>query len=201
MSASQNSRQVYVWDRMVRFFHWSVLVIVVAIYVTGESGMQYTHELIGYGLSVLLAVRFAWGWIGSGHARFHSFIQSPSQVLRYFSSIVRGQPKHYLGHNPAGGAMVLALLVTLTLMVVSGLVILATIEFEGPLVAVLHNVTDQTAYLWFELHELALDILFVLIAMHIAGVAVASVQHRENLPRSMITGYKSTTNEGLGNES
>lgn len=187
--------KIYVWDKFIRFFHWSLLALVIGAYVTSQSGMQYSHEFIGYGLTALLIMRLIWGFMGSRYARFSEFVKTPHQTIRYLTSITKGQPKHYLGHNPAGGAMVLALLATLLFMSASGFVILATIEFEGPFVGALHGLSDQTVYLCYELHELSLDILFILITLHLVGVLAASLQHGENLPRSMITGYKSTMKE------
>ncbi len=182
--------RVKVWDGVVRSFHWLLLLSFVLAWWTSQSGMQQTHEWVGYFLSLLLFVRLLWGVIGSNYARFSSFIFSPAVTLGYVKAIFSGHPGRYLGHNPAGGWMVLAILVALSITIVSGFVVEAVIEFEGPLLGVLPALSDHSAYLLLDLHEFMLNVFWVLISFHVAGVVLASVQHRENLVRAMVTGFK-----------
>ena len=188
--SESNIKQVKVWDGLVRGFHWLMLLSFVGAYVTSQSGMQQTHILIGYFIFLLLIVRIVWGFIGSKHARFSDFVALPSHVWAYLQASFRNKPPHYLGHNPAGGWMVLALIGALLLISVSGVILTSVIEFEGPLLNLLSGMSDQWAYRYEELHEVALDILWLLIAGHLVGVVVASIQHKENLPRAMVSGYK-----------
>ena len=190
MSSNVSVSSIKVWDRFVRLFHWSLALLFISAYLTSQTGMQNTHMIIGYVLTGLISARFLWGIIGTSHARFSSFIYSPKQIIDYIKSIFSGHPKRYLGHNPAGAAMVAALLVSLSIMITSGFVIEATIEFEGLLMNLLSGIDDQTAYLWHDVHEVTTNIILVLIVLHISGVVLASKQHNENLVRAMITGYK-----------
>ncbi len=187
----EHREAVKVWDGVVRSFHWLLLCSFALAWWTSQSGMQQSHEWIGYFLALLLATRLFWGVMGPRYARFGSFIYSPAVTLSYLKSILVGHPDRYLGHNPAGGWMVVAILCALLVTVVSGFIVEAVIEFEGPLVTVLQGLSDQDAYLFLDLHELMLNIFWVLISLHVVGVVLASVQHRENLVRAMVTGFKS----------
>lgn len=193
MSTQTNRQQVKVWDGFVRFFHWSLVLSFVAAYLTFQFGMQETHAILGYFITGLIVFRVIWGFMDSKYARFSNFIYGPKTVISYLKSIRAGHPAHYLGHNPAGGIMVLALLFTLVVVTISGLVILGTIEFDGPLVGVLHNISDETAYTFREIHEICVNVMLVLIGLHIVGVILASVQHKESLVKAMLTGYKQQT--------
>ncbi len=188
--AENSTKQIKVWDGLVRSFHWLMLLCFAGAYITSQAGMQQTHILIGYFMCLLLTVRIAWGFIGTRHARFSDFVAWPSQVWTYLQASFKNNPPHYLGHNPAGGWMVLALMGALLLMSVSGVILVSVIEFEGPLLNLLSGMSDQWAYRYEELHEVALDILWLLIAGHLVGVVVASIQHKENLAHAMVSGYK-----------
>lgn len=174
VSSPAASGGVRVWDPLVRVFHWS-LVAGMAYEQIAEAGTDW-HEWIGYGLLGLVAVRAVWGFVGTRHARFSDFVTGPGTVLRYGADILRGHPKRYLGHNPAGGLMVLALLAAVAATGLSGWAM-------------------TTDALWGEewiedLHEALANGLLVLIALHVAGVILAGFQHGENLVRAMITGRK-----------
>lgn len=177
----------------MRAFHWTLVAVFVASYWTSQSGMQNTHMALGYLLVGLLIARLAWGFVGSPHARFRDFVYSPRQVLAYIGSIASGHPDRYMGHNPAGGAMVVALLAALVLTAVAGFIVMMVIEFEHPLPGLMLHLTDAQAHFWLELHETTVNVLLVMIALHLAGVLLASIQHRENLVRAMITGIKQPT--------
>ena len=181
---------VIIWDRFVRLFHWGLALLLVSAWVTIHMGMENAHAIIGYSVTGLLLARVVWGFIGSRHARFGDFVYRPTTILSYLKEIMIGQPQRYLGHNPAGGAMVIALLLTLLVMNLSGFVILATIEFEGPMVDMLHGLSDSSAYSWLTIHATTMNLIWGLVALHLLGVIAASWQHRENLPRAMVSGYK-----------
>jgi len=160
-------------------------------YWSAKAGHNELHALLGYFLTALIASRLLWGFYGSRHARFSDFVHSPATVARYLKAIVSGHPRRFLGHNPAGGIMVLALLVALLTISISGLIILAVIDFDGPLLGLLgHALNDHQAYAVRELHALAVDTVLVMVALHLLGVILASFQHKENLVRAMITGDK-----------
>jgi len=102
--------KVKVWDIFIRFFHWSLLMSICLLYVTAQSGMQVLHPLIGYFITAILLIRILWGFIGTSHARFSNFVHSPKAILDYMKDIFKGHPERHIGHNPAGGIMVVALM-------------------------------------------------------------------------------------------
>ena len=190
---SVRQAHIKVWDPLVRSFHWLLLLSFIVAYGSIKAGMQELHMICGYLLCGLLAMRIVWGVIGGTYARFASFIYRPRTVMVYLRSILRGNPQRHLGHNPAGGMMVISLLLLLLAVALSGLVILAAIEYEGPLLGLTGGLSDAWAYRFVDFHRLAVDVVWVMVLMHIVGVVLASVQHRENLVLSMFNGYKKCT--------
>lgn len=166
--------KVKVWDPFVRLFHWAV-VVGVGIDLIFDAGTGL-HMAAGYVVLSLVLLRLIWGGIGSPHARFASFVTSPSTALHYLRDEMLGRSRRHIGHNPPGGLMVLALLGALMTAGASG--------------ALLNTDTFWGAEWLEQLHEFAANALYALIPIHLAGVAIASVFHRENLVRAMITGFK-----------
>ena len=114
------SRTIPVWDPAVRLFHWTLAGAFLVAYVT-EDEWEMLHVNAGYLIGILIALRLLWGFIGTPHARFADFVHAPSEVTAYVSDAVRLRAPRYIGHNPAGGAMVLALLISLTVTVLTGI--------------------------------------------------------------------------------
>ena len=168
-------RTVKVWDPLVRLFHWSLLAAFVTAWATGDE-LKSVHEIAGYTIAGLLVFRVFWGLFGSTHARFTDFVRRPSVVIGYLADTARLRARRYIGHNPAGGAMVVALLVMLSVICGSG-ILMTTDAFWGV------EWVEET-------HEIAVNVTLVLIALHIAGVLFASLEHGENLVAAMITGRK-----------
>lgn len=185
-----NSNEMVVWDRVTRLFHWCFASTILGAWVSAELNYMEIHYLLGYLLTLLLAIRIPWGFIGGHYSRFRHFIYSPSETWSYIQSSFRGEPKHYTGHNPAGAAMVYVLLLTGLTLVLTGHINLASIEFEGPLVSLINPISDDTSEINYEIHELASNLICLLVPLHIAGALVASYQHKENLIKAMITGIK-----------
>lgn len=182
---------VRVWDLPIRLFHWTLVLGCVSAYLTAEYHFRDVHVLIGYALCFLLVARIFWGFFGSQYARFKSFVFSPSETVAYMLTMFGRHPvKHYFGHNPAGALMVFALLALLALIFSSGLVTMAVIDFEGPLMMLIDYVDDDTSYAIRHLHELLTNVGLALVALHLMGVVGGSIQHKENLVRAMITGRK-----------
>ncbi|MDD2702297.1 MAG: cytochrome b/b6 domain-containing protein [Sideroxydans sp.] len=188
--SDKETTQVKVWDVPVRLFHWSLVAGFATAYLSAELHKMTVHVWMGYALIALLLFRLVWGFTGSRYARFKSFIFSPQETLAYVRSIRSGQPRHYYGHNPAGALMVFALLALLLAIFVSGLVTLAVIDFEGPLLFLANSVSDETAYFFRHAHDLLVKLALLLIPLHLLGVVSGSLQHKENLVRAMITGWK-----------
>jgi cytochrome b len=162
---------VPVWDPFIRIFHWSLALAYLGAWASAEAWPQL-HEQLGYFIVVLIGLRLVWGVLGTRHARFSDFVRDPRNTLTYLRSLRTGQPQHYLGHNPAGGWMVIALLASLTGAAASGILMRGGAEA------------------WEDLHEVLAGLSLLLIAIHVAGVFVASTIHRENLVKAMLTGNK-----------
>lgn len=186
---SQAESTIKVWDPLVRVFHWTLVLAFAIAYVTEDEFLDL-HVLAGYVIAGLIGFRLVWGLIGSRHARFSDFVRRPSTVWAYFKSLFGSHPKRYLGHNPAGGAMVIALLVSLLLTLVTGLAYYGAGEFSGPLAATLAGAGPFWADVLEESHEFLANLTVLLVVLHVAGVVLASLQHRENLVRSMFNGRK-----------
>jgi cytochrome b len=181
---------IKVWDLPVRLFHWTLVLCFALAYLSAEFHVGFIHTLIGYFLCILVFARLIWGFTGNEFARFKSFIFSPSETISYVRSLRQGHPKSYLGHNPAGALMVFALLGLLTLIFLTGLATLAVIDFEGPLFSLLENWSDEASYTVRHLHGWLINVALLLIPLHLLGVVMGSLQHKENLVRAMITGLK-----------
>jgi len=186
-----------VWDLFVRIFHWSLVFSFTAAYLTAAYGYNETydldevHEWLGYFITTLIVTRILWGFIGSKYARFSSFIFSPSEYIENFKAIMSNKhKKHYIGHNPLGGAMVFALLGGLLVLTFSGLTLLGWSEYTGPVWALGLPISDSMGDVVKFIHYELPNLMLILIGAHILGVFVAMKQHGENLVRSMFTGYK-----------
>ncbi len=140
-------KTVKVWDLFVRLFHWSLVAGIISQVATAEQ-FKNVHAIVGYIIVVLLLLRIIWGFVGSEHARFKDFIYPPAAILAYLKGLIRRRPGHYIGHNPAGGAMVCALLFFLTLATLAGLKTLGA-DGKGPLAG---RAPDLTTRAWSDDH-------------------------------------------------
>lgn len=186
-----HNKTVPVWDPGLRLFHWLLVAAFAITYVTG-SGNYDLHLYAGYGLLGLIAWRVLWGLAGPRHARFSSFLYGPVTVLRYLSALLRGTAPRHLGHNPAGGFMVLLMLLCLLVTGLSGIALDAGENRAGPLghtQLFLH--TDRIE----SLHLAATDTALALIGLHLLGVLFSSWRQRENLALAMITGRKAAPDD------
>ncbi|MFQ5582774.1 MAG: cytochrome b/b6 domain-containing protein [Mariprofundaceae bacterium] len=199
-------QSIKVWDIFVRLFHWSLVLFFILAYLTGEGELESLHAWAGYIIGALIALRFLWGFVGTKHARFSDFIYRPAEIVAYLKSLLSRRPKHYIGHNPAGGAMVVVMLIVLALVTWTGLETYAA-EGKGPLANSAISLEIPAAYAdgWEhgenredefreEVHEAAVNLMLLLVFAHLVGVLVSSLLHRENLPRAMITGRKTVQN-------
>lgn len=188
MTQSHSSSQpmIKVWDPLVRIFHWSLVGFFAFSYFTGEDGHQL-HQWSGYGIAGLITFRLIWGVIGTKYARFTDFVKSPSSIKAYLIDLNNGQCRRHLGHNPAGGLMIILLLAGLAFMAFTGM-LLAGFDGNGPLAGSPLLILDFLPIEDF--HELTANLLVIAIVLHVAGVILSSLLHRENLVKSMITGTK-----------
>jgi len=139
----------------------------------------------------LLLFRLVWGIIGNEYAQFSSFLCSPVQSITYIKDLAALKTKRYLGHNPAGAAMIVLLLVSLLLTVITGFAVLGADQASGPLAAI----GSGNEKMWEEVHEFFANFTLLLVFVHVVGVAVESYIHRENLVRAMLHGYKKVLTE------
>ncbi|TAH41922.1 MAG: cytochrome B [Betaproteobacteria bacterium] len=182
-----NTRQIRVWDLPTRIFHWTLLILVVAAFVTGWIGGNLIewHGRAGIAIAGLLAFRIVWGVVGSTYARFADFVPGPAHIWAH----IRGE-WNGLGHNPFGALSVLALLLVLLFQVGSGLVSNDDIAFEGPLYVLLSKSTSD----WLTgLHRQNFWVLIVLVVLHVAAIVYYAVAKQDNLVKPMITGVKAVS--------
>jgi cytochrome b len=173
--AAAPGARVRVWDLPVRVFHWALVASFGTAYVLSESErLRQVHVMFGYTVLGLIAFRLVWGFIGTHYARFASFLFGPGAVLGYLGSVARGRPQHHLGHNPAASWAIYSILALGAATGATGYLTLNEIGGDGV----------------EELHEALANAWLVVVFLHVAGVILSSVQHRENLAASMVTGYK-----------
>ena len=166
-----------VWDLYVRAVHWLLAIAVLLAWATRE-GWGLWHDWLGYAALALTAARLPWGWLGPRHARFADFLHPLGHTLAYARSFLTGTAPRYLGHNPLGGWMVVALLAGVAATSVTGW---------------LYTTETYWGIEWVQtLHKWCANALLALAALHVAGVAAASLRHRENLVAAMIHGRKRT---------
>ncbi len=216
------TQEIRVWDPLVRIFHWSLVLAFTIGYLTGEEESNW-HIYSGYAVLGLISFRVLWGFIGTRHARFSDFMVSPGTAVQYLKELRAQHPQRYIGHNPAGGWMIMALLATLFVVSISGLKVYAIEEGLGPLagapstLAVIsvaradddddsadepsvsgHSGESAGEEFWEEIHEASANFMLLLIFLHVAGVIVSGRLHHENLIRAMFTGKKSAGSAAPG---
>lgn len=175
------SGEVKVWDPLVRVLHWSLVFSVALAWLTHEAGRS-VHLTLGYAALAVVAVRLVWGVVGSRHARFAQFVRGPSAVVGYATDVVRGRARRYLGHNPLGAAMIVALLLAVAGCGITGW-LMTTDAYWG----------DEGME---ALHEAFANGLIGMVALHVTGAVVTGLQHGENLVRAMFTGRKRAAEPG-----
>jgi cytochrome b len=180
--------EIKVWDIFVRVFHWSLAIAFFVAYFSEDASLKL-HAYVGYFIALLITLRIGWGLVGTKYARFTNFIYKPRKVVRYAFDLLRIGGKRYIGHSPAGGAMVLLLLIMMFLIVLSGVVTLAMSEGSGPLAGYL-ALNRAAGRQWKEIHEVLANITVGLVLVHICAVLWASLVHGENLIRAMWNGRK-----------
>ncbi|OZB17333.1 MAG: hypothetical protein B7X53_06595 [Hyphomonas sp. 34-62-18] len=204
---------VRVWDPVVRIGHWAIVIAFFTAYLSGDE-FQGIHHWAGYTVASLVVIRLVWGLLGTRHARFSSFVTGPRAVFRYLRGLVSGKADRHLGHNPAGAAMIIALLLALAGTTLSGMSLLAVEEGRGPLAGIVatqqdgpdpvqktrsYSDDDENDYEYGDdgsgevletVHSAFTYLTLGLVALHILGVVASSFAHRENLVRAMFTGRK-----------
>jgi cytochrome b len=166
---------ILVWDMPVRVFHWLLVICFAGAWLTSESErLAMIHYAFGYTACLLVMIRLVWGLIGTRYARFSQFLKSPKAVLEHFMAMLRGHPHHDVGHNPAGGLVMFALMLLILL-----------IGFTGYL-----TVKEIFGNLASEMHEVVASLVLGLVILHVLAAIGMSLIEKQNLAKSMVTGKK-----------
>ena len=172
---------IRVWDPFVRALHWAIALSFAVAWISSEK-MELVHSAAGYAAGALVAARIVWGFVGPPYARFSQFMRSPATVVGYLKAIAGGSEPRFIGHNPAGGAMIVVLLAAMAAAVATGWLLTMDVFWGSTGAQHVHSV-------------IAHGVLLLVLA-HVAGVALASVRHRENLIRAMVVGFKRAAEPG-----
>lgn len=167
--------RVRVWDRFVRAFHWCLVASFLTAYFS-TSSIGLVHKYSGLAALGLVAARVVWGFVGSRHARFASFVPGPRTLWNYLRALAHLREPRHLGHNPAGAVMILFMLAMMVGLGVTGWM-LTLDAFWG----------DETVE---TIHALLTDIVLIAVVIHVCANVYMSFRGRENLVASMVTGYK-----------
>jgi cytochrome b len=189
--ADKNEQRIRIWDLPVRLFHWTLVVLMAVSYFTAQAGGDWMklHFWSGYAILTLLLFRIAWGFVGSTTARFSHFVKGPIAALEHLKELAGADRPRDIGHNPLGGAMVIALLAGLLLQVVAGLFAADTDEgtVSGPLA---NLVPDKWVDRATSFHHFWINVLLVMVALHVLAALLYLVWKRQNLIAAMCSGHK-----------
>lgn len=186
-SAASGSAIIRVWDLPTRLFHWALVLLVIAMVWTGMTGKLDLHMTLGQAVLSLVLFRLVWGFTGNRYARFAEFVTGPLTCLRYLGSLFSSSGDRHVGHNPAGGYAVLAMLLLLAIQAGSGLFTSDDIVTDGPLFS---KVSSSTAALLSTIHRRTIWILLGVIGLHLLANLFYLVVKKNNLIGPMVTGRK-----------
>jgi len=215
----KNTQFVNIWNIAIRIFHWTLAGCFALAFISSEN-IPRLHVIFGYSVLALVIFRIFYGFVGTQYARFSDFLYPPAEIANYLKGLLIGRPKHYIGHNPAGGLMIVVLLLCLLSLTLTGLKAYG-VKGHGPLAG--HEISfvskafadsdekgesenpkrrsrsgkyifaakdNEKEEFWEEVHETIAYFSLFLVSIHIAGALVSSILHRENLIKAMITGRK-----------
>jgi cytochrome b len=179
--------RVVVWDLPTRLFHWLTVVLLLVLYVTERLNWMDLHIWAGYILLTLIIFRLIWGFVGSDTARFSRFMAPPRKAWHHLRRIFHREPDIMVGHNPAGGWMVLVLLALLFLQSLSGIYTNNDVANEGRWsevvpAAISNAISDSHTWVW--------DVILAAVVMHVVAIATYAMVKKHNLLRPMVTGRK-----------
>ena len=188
---SADEKKVKLWDFPVRLFHWALVVAIVTAWWTNRQVMIDIHAIAGYSVLALVLFRIIWGFVGSSNARFADFLTGPKRVINYVLKIPNGTMSDltYAGHNPAGGWMVLVMIVLVGVQAVSGLFASEDtfLFFDGPLVA---YVSSDVASMMNWIHHTNINLIYAAVGLHVFAALFYLVVKRENLIRAIVIGTR-----------
>lgn len=175
MKLNESVESIYVWDRFIRIFHWSLVSCVLLDYFVIDDG-ETVHQWLGYAACVLVLARIVWGFVGSKYARFSDFFPTPTRIIKHLRHMINGEQDLHVGHNPLGAMMMFALIALVLTLGVTGF---------------MQGLDVYWGEEWLmDLHDTLADILIALAAIHaLAAIAMSHIEHT-NLIKAMITGVK-----------
>lgn len=176
-----------VWDAPTRLFHWAVVLLILTSYISIQKSWVQLHFLSGYTMLTLLLFRLAWGFAGSETSRFSRFLRSPVSGLQHLAAFGRREPDTDIGHNAAGGWMVLVMLLALGVQAITGLFSNHDIDAQGPLA---YHLTKMRSDWFSTVHGLSFYVILVLVTLHVLAIVTYAMVKRHDLVRPMITGRK-----------
>tara|TARA_R110000751_G_scaffold22973_1_gene64145 strand:+ start:520 stop:1212 length:693 start_codon:yes stop_codon:yes gene_type:complete len=179
LSNTPKTRQVRVWDILVRVTHWTVAAGITANLFFTEDGSEL-HQYVGYTVVGLVVIRLLWGFVGTRYARFSDFFPTPSRIKHHLSDLsIRRTDEQHLGHNPLAAIMMFALWAVIIGLGISGYLMEAKIFGSKDILEEIHGILANSLYL--------------LVPLHIISAIAMSYWERQNLIKSMITGDKTVT--------
>ncbi len=174
-TGAKTARPILVWDFPTRIFHWTLAICFAGAIITQDmESLRVVHNTCGHTMLGLVTFRMIWGLIGTKHARFASFVPGPKRVFAYIKGLLTKKPIHTVGHNPLGALDVLLILSLVIGVATSGIMLDGGFAEE----------------LFEDVHEFLANLLLLVIGVHVLGVLFSSFTHKENLVKSMISGYK-----------
>ncbi len=176
-----------VWDAPTRLFHWSIVILIAVSYFSMKFDYIQLHYLSGYTMLTLLLFRLCWGVFGSETSRFRNFLRSPVEGFRHLASFNKREPDREIGHNAAGGWMVLIMLLVLAVQAVSGLFAGDPVEGGGPFV---DQIARAPQKLLNNVHAINFNIIIGVMVLHVLAILAYAAVKRHDLVRPMITGKK-----------
>jgi cytochrome b len=189
--ADDRKRGILVWDRPTRLFHWTLVLLMVLSYTTAQLGGDWMqlHFWSGYCILTLVLFRIAWGFVGSTTARFTDFVRGPGAAFGHLRELLGRDKPREAGHNPLGGAMVVALLLAVLLQVIAGLFASDTDTglVNGPLSSLVSSKWSERAT---DFHEIWINVILIMVALHVLAAVTYLVWKRQNLIAAMIHGRK-----------
>ena len=175
MNTSNQKQSVLVWDFPVRVFHWLLVISFAGAWLTSESeSQQMIHYAFGYSACAVVLFRIVWGLVGTRYARFTQFIKGPVETIQHIKALLTRHRQSELGHNPAGALVMIALMLFILLIGLTGY--WSVKEFLGDFMS--------------EAHEAIASVALWIVIIHIAAAVIMSFLQKENLIKSMVTGKK-----------
>ena len=173
-----------IYDLPTRILHWLfagsfIIAFTIANTVDDESLVFSFHMLAGLLLFLTVLLRLVWGFIGSKYARFSDFSLKPAALKSYLSAVFSTQSRLWHGHNPASSWAAVLMFGLAIGLGVSGYLMVST-----------GNDTVK------DVHELFANAFIIVVLLHVAGIVLHQLKHKDALGKSMLTGEKQQLPEG-----